>query len=231
MFRGGEEEGLTAGGGALVCLTVLGGRAEELAGSAESARGGLEVFKDVLDEGGLRGGAVGAAHEVAAEDGRVGPADLEPPARRDDRVLLGLHRLMEEGRVGGGHVLHRGHDWGELWVVFWDIATWGFGLVSIWSVVCTCDGVLTRTGAHVAVFRLPTLEPVGAGRAEGSVGSNLVEIEFDDKRVKVVHDVGAARDRAGQVVFAGSGIVDPNCTIVLWFGEVRGGREVTEEGK
>jgi len=178
----------------LVSLAVLPGRAEELAGRTETARGGLEVVEDVLDETSLGGGAVGAAHEIAAEDSWVGPPDLEPATGGDDGVLLGLHRLMEEGRVGGGHMLDRGHDWWELWVVFRNIAT--------------------RTGAHVAVFRVPRLEPVGADRAEGTVGSNLVEVELDDERVKVVYDVGAARDSAGQVVFAWSSIVDTNCTIV-----------------
>lgn len=76
-------------------------------------------------------------------------------------------------------------------------------------------GVLTRSRAHVPVFRLPALKPVGADRAESAVGSDLVEVELDDERVKVVHDVGAARDGAGQVVLARGSIVDANCTIVL----------------
>ena len=67
----------------------------------------------------------------------------------------------------------------------------------------------------MAVLRLPALEPVGADRAEGTVGGNLVEVELDDERVKVVHNVRAARDGAGQVVLAWSSIVDANCTIVL----------------
>lgn len=109
----------------MVSLAVLRGRAEELAGSTEAARGGLEVLEDVLDEAGLGRRAVGAAHKVAAEHGRARAPDLEPPARRDDRELLRLHRLVEEGGVRGGHVLHGGHDGRELGVVFWDIATWG----------------------------------------------------------------------------------------------------------
>ena len=94
-----------------------------LARGAETASGGLEVLEDVLDESSLRGGAVRAAHKVAAERVGMVPPDLEATASGDDRVLLGLHRLVEERRVGGGHVLHWRHDWGELWVVFWDIST------------------------------------------------------------------------------------------------------------
>ena len=61
--------------------------------------------------------------------------------------------------------------------------------------------VLTGTGTHVAVLRLPRLEPVGANCADGPVSGNLVEIEFNDERVKIVDDVGAARNGAGEVVF------------------------------
>ena len=74
---------------------------------------------------------------------------------------------------------------------------------------------LTGTGAHVAVLGFPGFEPVGADRAEGAAGGDLVQVELDDERVKVVDDVCAAGRGAGQVVFAGRGIVDPNSTIVL----------------
>jgi hypothetical protein len=112
------------GGGALVRFAVLSGCAKQLARSTERASGGLEVLKDVLDEPGLGGLAVGATHEVAAEcGGGTVPPDLEAPAGRDDCVLLRLHRLVEERGVGGGHVLHRGHDGRELWIVLWDITT------------------------------------------------------------------------------------------------------------
>lgn len=166
-------------------LAVLGGRAKEAARRAEAACGGLEVLEDVLDERGLGGCAVGAAHEVAAEGaggGEAGPPDLEAAAGGDDRVLLRLHRLVEEGRVGGRHVLHGGHDRGQLWVVLWHVAT--------------------GSGAHVAVLCLPRLEPVGADRAERAVCCDLVQVELDNERVKVVDDVGAAGDGAGQVVLA-----------------------------
>jgi len=109
--------------GALVCRAVLSGWAKQLARSAEPTSGGLEVLEDVLDEPGLGGRALPAAHEVAAESSGTVPPDLEAATSRDDRVLLGLHRLMEEGGVGGGHVLHWGHDGWELRVVLWDIAT------------------------------------------------------------------------------------------------------------
>ena len=128
-----------AGGGALVSLAVLGGGAKEPARGTETASGGLEVLEDVLDERGLRGGAVGAAHKVAAEGGGggggAGAADLETAAGGDDRVLLGFHRLVEKGRVGGGHVLDWGHDWRELRIILWHITA--------------------RPRAHVAVLGLP----------------------------------------------------------------------------
>ena len=106
-----------------MCFAILSGCAKHLAQSAEPASGGLEVLEDVLDESGLRGGAVRAAHEVAAEGVGIAPPDLEATASRDDRVLLGLHRLVEESWVGSGHVLHWWHDRGELRVILWDIST------------------------------------------------------------------------------------------------------------
>ena len=75
--------------------------------------------------------------------------------------------------------------------------------------------MLTWTRAHVAVFCLPRLEPVGADWAEGTVGSDLVEVEFNDERVKIVDDVGAARDGAREIVLAWCSIVDSNSTIIL----------------
>jgi len=68
----------------------------------------------------------------------------------------------------------------------------------------------------VAVFRFPRFEPVGADRAEGTVRGNFVEVEFDDERVKIIDNIGAARDGAGQVVLAWRGIVDPNSAVVLY---------------
>lgn len=62
--------------------------------------------------------------------------------------------------------------------------------------------VLTRARAHVAVLRLPRLEPVGADCTEGTMSSDLVEVEFDDERVKIVDDVGAAWNGAGKIVLA-----------------------------
>ena len=106
-----------------MCFAVLSGCAKHLARSTEPASGGLEVLENMLDESSLGGGAVRAAHKVAAESVRIVPPDLEATASRDDRVLLGLHRLVEESGVGGGHVLHWGHDWGELWVILRDIST------------------------------------------------------------------------------------------------------------
>ncbi len=106
-----------------MCFAFLSICAKVLARSTESASGGLEVLEDMLDKSSLSGGAVGAAHKVAAERVGVVPPDLEATTSGDDRVLLGLHRLVEESRVGGGHVLHWGHDWGELWVILWDIST------------------------------------------------------------------------------------------------------------
>ena len=74
-----------------MCFAFLNICTKMLARSAESASGGLEVLEDVLDESSLRGGAVGAAHKVAAERVGVVPPNLEATASRDDRVLLGLH--------------------------------------------------------------------------------------------------------------------------------------------
>lgn len=62
--------------------------------------------------------------------------------------------------------------------------------------------VLTRTRAHVAVLCLPRLEPVGADCAEGTMSGDLVEVEFDDERVKIVNDVGASWNGAGEIVLA-----------------------------
>ena len=106
-----------------MCFAVLSGWAKLLAQSAEPTSSGLEVLENVLDQSSLGRGAVGTAHEVAAEDVGIAPPDLETTASRDDRVLLWLHRLVEERGVGSGHVLHWGHDWGELWVILWDIST------------------------------------------------------------------------------------------------------------
>jgi hypothetical protein len=71
-----------------------------------------------------------------------------------------------------------------------------------WALHSLAAEVLTRTGAHVAVLCLPRLEPVGADWAEGTITSDLMEVEFNDKRVKIVDDVGAARSSAGEIVLA-----------------------------
>ena len=75
--------------------------------------------------------------------------------------------------------------------------------------------VLTGTGTHVAVLRLPRLKPVGADCTKGTVSGNLVEIEFNDERVKIVDDVGAAWNGAGEIVLAWCSIVDANSTVIL----------------
>lgn len=41
--------------------------------------------------------------------------------------------------------------------------------------------MLTGTRAHVTVLRLPTLEPVCADCAEGTVSGDFVEVEFNDE--------------------------------------------------
>lgn len=106
-----------------MCFAVLDGGTKLLARSTEPASGGLEVLEDVLDESSLGRGAVRTAHKVAIERRGTVPPDLETTTGGDDRVLLGLHRLVEECGVGGGHVLHWGHDRGQLWVILWDIST------------------------------------------------------------------------------------------------------------
>ena len=139
-----------------MCLTVLSGGTEELARCAVTARGGLEVLEDVLDEAGFGRHAVGAAHEIAAERGGVVPPDLESPAGRDNRVLLGLHRLMEEGRVGGGHVLHGGHDWWELRVILRDAATWKV-LIRIVVTYIQCEKCAYRDQGTCGGLSLPKI--------------------------------------------------------------------------
>jgi len=106
-----------------VCIAVLSGCTKLFARNTEPASGGLEVLEDVLDEPGLGGRTVRTAHKVAVERRGVAPPDLESATGGDDRVLLGLHRLVEERRVGSGHVLHWGHDRWELRIVLWDIST------------------------------------------------------------------------------------------------------------
>jgi hypothetical protein len=180
----------------LVGLSRLGVGNPGLAARAHTSTSVLEVGEDVLHKRGLGGEVCSATMEVARKlrARSDGAASLHSAAGSDDGVLLAVHGVVEEVRVGSGHLCDRGSDGNRVGILLWAVST--------------------GTRAHVAVLCSPRFEPVGADGAAGAVGCDLVQMKFDDQVSERVQDIRAAPLRAGEHVFAGRSVVDGYGSVV-----------------
>jgi len=180
-----------------VCIAALGVGNPGFAASAETAASMLEVTKNVLHESCLGWEMSGASMEIARE---LGPRPdrafgLHRATSSHYGVLLTMHRVMEEVRVGSGHLGDRRGNWHRIGILFWDMSA--------------------RSGAHVTVLGRPGFEPVGADGAVSTVGANFVQVELDDEISKGIEHIRASFLGASEEVLARRGIVDGYGTVVL----------------
>jgi hypothetical protein len=127
---------------ALVGIARLGIREPSLAASAKTTASVLEVGKGVFHESGLGGEVCGTTMEIAREvtswsDRALG---LHSATSSNMSVLLTMHGVMEEVRVGGRHLGDWWCDWDHVGILLGAVSTW--------------------TRAHVTILCGPGFEPV-----------------------------------------------------------------------
>lgn len=181
----------------LVSVAALGIAEPSLAASAKSTASVLEMGENVFHEGSfgweMGSAAVEVAREVRAGANRA--LGLHGATSSDDSVLLTMHGLVEEVRVGSRHLGNWRSDRNHVGILF--------GALS------------TRTRAHVTILCGPRFEPVCADWAASAVGGDFVQVELDDKVSKCVEDVSATLLRACEKIFARGSIVYGNGTVIL----------------
>jgi hypothetical protein len=180
----------------LVSVAALGIGEPSFAASAETTASVLEMGENVFHQGSLGWEMGGAAMEVAREvRARTNRAlGLHCATSSDNSVLLTMHGLVEEVRIGSRHLGDWRSDWDHVGILL--------------------RAVSTGTRAHVTILCRPRFEPVCADWAASAVGGDFVQVELNDKVSKCVEDVGATLLRAREEIFARGSIVYGHGTVI-----------------